>query len=487
MKKIWILAAFLLISAAADAQNELDALRQSQPSFGVGARALGMGSAYTAIADDYSAMFFNPAGLGQIKRFEANLGFDFNQYRADASYINPTTSANITGNALNSAGLVIPFPTYRGSFTLALGYNRLRSFRATQEVNAFNQNGSVSDWFLSSFTPSFDNSGRIILNDAAALAFNQFLVSDQGGRYVNPLVNRGQVQQTSRLLEDGGGNAFSIAGSIEVAPALFLGATVNFTNSRYTYNRTLAERDVNNIYTEFSSLSLTDDILTETNGWNAKFGLLYRASDNIRLGITVETPTLLNLRDTYSTRLQTTYKRPPQGTTQTSFSNAFDGDFSYNLQTPVVFSAGITLEESFLTISAEASYRDWTQLSYSADGNALSDVNRRITADLTQAFGAAVGAELRLPTLPVRLRAGYSILQSPFRNKLSNPSQATNFDDARRTLSLGAGVLLQQTLSIDVAYLMTNQLFENRLYGASPIITESIRNNNLVLTASFRF
>ncbi len=487
MKKIWILSVVLLTSAAVYAQNELDALRQSQPSFGVGARALGMGSAYTSIADDYSAMFFNPAGLGQIKRFEANLGFDFNQYRADASYINPTTSANITGNALNSAGLVIPFPTYRGSFTLALGYNRLRSFRATQEVNAFNQNGSLSDWLLSAFTPRFDNSGRIILDDVGALAFNQFLVSDRGGRYVNPLVNRGQVQQTSRLLEDGGGNAFSIAGSIEVAPALFLGATANFTNSRYTYNRTLTERDANDIYAEFSSLTLTDDILTETNGWNLKVGLLYRANDNIRLGLTIETPTVLNMNDNYTTRLQTTYKRPPQGANRTTFSDSFSGDFSYTLRTPIVFGAGITFEESFLTISAEMSYRDWTQLSYSSEGNALRDVNTRIAAELTQAFGAGVGAELRVPSLPVRLRAGYTILQSPFKNKLSAPSQATNFDDARRTLSVGAGVLLQQTLSIDVAYLMTNQLFENRLYGASPIITETIRNNNLVLTASFRF
>jgi len=37
---------------------------------GVGARALGMGSAFTAIADNADAPFWNPAGLSQIKKYE---------------------------------------------------------------------------------------------------------------------------------------------------------------------------------------------------------------------------------------------------------------------------------------------------------------------------------------------------------------------------------------------------------------------------------
>jgi hypothetical protein len=39
---------------------------------GVGARALGMGSAFTAIADDSTAAFWNPAGLAKLKRDEAS-------------------------------------------------------------------------------------------------------------------------------------------------------------------------------------------------------------------------------------------------------------------------------------------------------------------------------------------------------------------------------------------------------------------------------
>jgi len=42
-----------------------------------GARAMGMGLAFAAVADDPSAIFFNPAGLGWQKHFEAEIGSSF--------------------------------------------------------------------------------------------------------------------------------------------------------------------------------------------------------------------------------------------------------------------------------------------------------------------------------------------------------------------------------------------------------------------------
>jgi len=41
----------------------------SMAELGVGTRALGMGGAFTAIADDASAQYWNPAGLAKVKRF----------------------------------------------------------------------------------------------------------------------------------------------------------------------------------------------------------------------------------------------------------------------------------------------------------------------------------------------------------------------------------------------------------------------------------
>jgi long-subunit fatty acid transport protein len=472
------------------AQNEVDALRQAQRGNGIGARALAIGPAYSAISDDYAAVFFNPAGLGQIKRFEATLGFDFFDYSTNALYLNTSNAAAKSGNTLNSIGLVLPFPTYQGSFVVAVGYNRLQNFRAVQNVSAFNPSGSISDWFLS-FTPRFDAQQRILLTDVGALAFNHYLMSDRNGQYVDPLINRGQVFQRSDLLEDGGSNAFSISAAIEVAPALFIGATLNIISSYYTFSRDFSEHDDNNVYPNFISLTLSESFETRTSGANLKAGLLYRPDSHWRLGLTLQIPSQLSLKDEFNTSLQTRYERPPEGATRAVFNDALPkGALEYQLQTPWIFGASFSFEESFFTLGAEVSYRDWTQLSYSSDAVSFTDINRTIASELKGAFGLALGLELRPSFLPMRLRAGYGLEQSAFQYRLSdNPNEriSTSLADARQTLSFGAGFLFQQTLALDMAYFFSTQPVQGRLYSGSRLVNENVRNGHLVITASFRF
>ncbi|MDP3544503.1 MAG: PorV/PorQ family protein [Elusimicrobiota bacterium] len=67
---------------------------------GVGARALGMGGAYTALADDSHAVYWNPAGLARLEKREvaashAELG---NSTRHDfLTYAHPTSRAVLAG------------------------------------------------------------------------------------------------------------------------------------------------------------------------------------------------------------------------------------------------------------------------------------------------------------------------------------------------------------------------------------------------------
>ena len=68
MKKILIFALFVLIvnSAVCRAISYYD----DPISSGIGARPVGMGKAFVAVADDPNAMFLNPAGLGTLKAWE---------------------------------------------------------------------------------------------------------------------------------------------------------------------------------------------------------------------------------------------------------------------------------------------------------------------------------------------------------------------------------------------------------------------------------
>ncbi|NIR66540.1 MAG: PorV/PorQ family protein [candidate division Zixibacteria bacterium] len=71
-KKVFLLISlFLILSTGADAADPSG--RESLFILGAGARPMGMGGAYTAVADDGSAVYYNPAGLGYLEYRELTL------------------------------------------------------------------------------------------------------------------------------------------------------------------------------------------------------------------------------------------------------------------------------------------------------------------------------------------------------------------------------------------------------------------------------
>lgn len=55
-------------------------------TFGASPRAIAMGNAYTAVADDWSAVFYNPAGLSQVKDLETTVGVLYAHPSLDVSF-----------------------------------------------------------------------------------------------------------------------------------------------------------------------------------------------------------------------------------------------------------------------------------------------------------------------------------------------------------------------------------------------------------------
>lgn len=75
MKSIFkTLLLIALISATAVSAHAADSAGQAGAylKMGVGARALGMGGAFTAVADDSTAAFWNPAGLARMQKSQAS-------------------------------------------------------------------------------------------------------------------------------------------------------------------------------------------------------------------------------------------------------------------------------------------------------------------------------------------------------------------------------------------------------------------------------
>ncbi|HPT47104.1 MAG TPA: UPF0164 family protein, partial [Candidatus Rifleibacterium sp.] len=74
MKKLLttLFMAALSLSTMSTAHAESAGQAGAYLKMGVGARALGMGSAFTAVADDSTASFWNPAGLARLEKSEGS-------------------------------------------------------------------------------------------------------------------------------------------------------------------------------------------------------------------------------------------------------------------------------------------------------------------------------------------------------------------------------------------------------------------------------
>ncbi len=114
-------------------QNAGDAVRPFIGVGGPGSRANGLAQAFTAIADDYTALYYNPAGLGNLTAWEINFAQD---------RLNSTTSANggwmdpvdLSATRFSNIGIVMPLPGT--SITLALGYHLVRAFDYKEQLGS---------------------------------------------------------------------------------------------------------------------------------------------------------------------------------------------------------------------------------------------------------------------------------------------------------------------------------------------------------------
>ena len=129
MKRISVIFWILIIFGATGfAQNAFDAVRIVQDENGFGARALSMGGAYAGVADDYTAIYWNPAGLADLNKSQFYGEVSHLQYNNSATFKDNLTDESQNYTRLRSLGYAFPLPTTRGSFVMALGYNRVKDF-----------------------------------------------------------------------------------------------------------------------------------------------------------------------------------------------------------------------------------------------------------------------------------------------------------------------------------------------------------------------
>jgi len=490
MKRYLAAAALLMAPAILLAQIPEDALRLGTPGLGVGARAIGMGGAYTGVANDFSALYWNPAGLAQAVRGEFSVGLNYNSIGDNSTYFGTGDQYTVNATNLNSLGLVYPLAVRRGSAAIAFGYDRQSSFADGLSFSGFNPNSSILQTYARNGTAA-------PADPTTNLAYELYLADvDNAGLWRSPIAK--DLTQLGTVLESGGLNNWSVGGAVDVGKNLSMGITVTYLSGSYRYDHTYKEQDNAGVYANtstldsvqsFYSLSMNDYIDDDIAGWNAKFGLMYRIPDVFRLGITVKTPTAYNIRETFGTPASTpvyasVMMRNPAGSAAPTFDPG-EGSSEYNITTPWVFGAGASVILGDLVLAADVEYTDWTQLEFS---NANADVianNETIKQIFVGTATLRGGAEYDIHQIGLRLRAGYMLIPSPYRG---DPS---SFD--QKYVTGGIGLVLGETTMLDLAY--AHGTWNTFVYSYSdpngaidaPVVNEKIATNNFFLTLTHRF
>src|SRR6267378_327417 len=69
-------------------------------SIPVGSRAIGMGEAYTAMADDVSSLYWNPAGIALLNQSQAS--FMYSQWLKDLTYNNASVAVPLENGGIGA-------------------------------------------------------------------------------------------------------------------------------------------------------------------------------------------------------------------------------------------------------------------------------------------------------------------------------------------------------------------------------------------------
>ncbi|MDH3215583.1 MAG: outer membrane protein transport protein [Candidatus Krumholzibacteria bacterium] len=393
-----------------------------------GARPAALGGAYTALSDDVNALIYNPAGLAGVRSNELAVGFQHQRLQLENSFFSTASDVDLTTFKLDHLAFAYPVPTYRGSLVFAAGVYRLYSSYIDILNKGVNTDTSTND---------------------------EYLLQQSGSTY-----------------------SYNFGGAIDLSSALSVGANLFFLNgtvdalTQFTFEILPTPTQPG----QLSSETLVDDATVDVVGYGAVFGLQYRPHSLFQFGLSVSTPTPIDLQGDARQDDALYFSTPPD-----SFSTEFFAiDSEYTL--PFRIDTGVSFSSQNMLVSVDLGYTDWTQTEL--NGRQIKDLNLR--SIFREVLDFRVGVEVSIPTAPLRVRGGYSYEPYPLEflqaDRITGDQlQEAKIDKERQTVATGLGVLLGEVLNVDAS-------FEYDIGERSiPTLTDKREMYRFALAASYRF
>ncbi|MDB5029649.1 hypothetical protein [Mucilaginibacter sp.] len=490
LKYILCVVALIATSKSSFAQYAKDAIRYSTFGTGSTSRIKGIGNAGTAVGGDLSSVSGNPAGLGFFTMSEVSLTPEFDGSKSNSIYLNQPGAASKNNLNLSNAAIVfysrLNTPSGQDktkgwlSLNFGMGYNRTNNFDERISYGAKNSNSSINDYYA-----SLANSSGVDAGTLQGWAYGQNLI-DQYGSTTTPTYKSNAypgVNQLNSITRSGGQSEFDLSLGANYSNKLYLGFGIGITQLRYNSANSFNEIGTASVLEGSSTTGVdrnfnstfTQSQDTKGEGFNAKFGFIYKLLENVRLGATVTTPTYITIDDSYSEGLASSFNNG---------SNYVDGPadypLTYKMRTPLKASGGLSVFfGKYGFISGDVEYIDYSTTRISSNDNYLADYdNGIIKSNYHAAVNAHVGAEIKLIG-SVALRGGYGIQGSPLK---TNGTQT-------KTATAGLGYRFG-SYYVDAAYVHVTGSQTITPYDVgtlTPTASVNGTNNNVFVTVGYRY
>jgi len=229
-----------------------------------------------------------------------------------------------------------------------------------------------------------------------------------------------------------------------------------------------------------------DDVSMDLDGLSVDFGLLFRISRYAKAGITITSPTWLSLSGNGVTDYYGIYKDGGgEWTTDPDY-----GVIDENYTLPMKFRAGAAFLLSFVTLTSDITYCDYTQTK--RFGKSLIDeFSMSGKHTLEDVLSYHLGFEVNPESIPLRVRGGYAYIPMALGTTdeitiIEDDYPTSYIDDIsivkqRQAFSFGLGTLIDRSLALDATVVYTSYEFE------TTNSSEKMNTTGILISTAYRF
>ena len=207
---------------------------------------------------------------------------------------------------MNNISYVSTIPTFKTneagivSVNLGIGYNRLQDFNTNSFVIGNGVDGSYMDNIV-----SHANDGSWS-DHYEELAYETYVMNydENNDEYWTELGDAGYGQNQRKSTSTSGSiDEFSFAVGLNFNHKFYLGASYGLTNVYYRESWQIYEVDEAGNVPYFRDYTFNSYLKTYGYGHNFKFGAIYKPINEVRLGVSIHTPTFYRLHDDFHTSM----------------------------------------------------------------------------------------------------------------------------------------------------------------------------------------